>query len=61
MSIGMPKVWILLSRVVDTIVSENFISGVLPFALVTSADRMNNLHVDMNGKTPEMKFSDTIG
>ena len=32
-----------------------------PFALVASSDRMNNLHVDMNGKTPEMKFSDTIG
>ena len=32
-----------------------------PFSLVASADRMNNLHVDMNGKTPEMKFSDTIG
>ena len=26
------------------------------FALVASADRMNNLHIDMNGKTPEMKF-----
>ena len=32
-----------------------------PFALVASADKMNNLHVDMNGKTPEMKFSDSIG
>ena len=32
-----------------------------PFDLVISADRMNNLHVDMNGKTPEIKFSDTIG
>ena len=32
-----------------------------PYALVASADRMNNLHVDMNGKTPEMKFSNTIG
>ena len=31
------------------------------FDLVTSADRMNNLHVDMNVKTPEMKNSDTIG
>ena len=31
------------------------------FTLVSSADRMNNLHVDMNGKTPEMKISDTIG
>ena len=26
------------------------------FVLVASADRMNNLHVEMNGKTPEMKF-----
>ena len=31
-----------------------------PFSLVASTDRMNNLYVDMNGKTPEMKFSDTI-
>ena len=31
------------------------------FSLVAYADRMNNLHVDMNGKTLEMKFSDTIG
>ena len=23
-----------------------------PFALVSSADRMKNLHIDMNGKTP---------
>ena len=28
--------------------------------MVTSEDIMNNIHVDMNGKTPEMKFSDTI-
>ena len=32
-----------------------------PFALVASADRINNLHVDMHGQTPEMKFSNTIG
>ena len=32
-----------------------------PFALVADADRMNNLHVDMHGQTPEMKFSNTIG
>ena len=32
-----------------------------PFALVLAADRMNNLHVDMHGQTPEMKFSNTIG
>ena len=31
------------------------------FDLVASADRMNNLHIDMNGKTPEMKISDKIG
>ena len=31
------------------------------FALVASADIMNNLHAVMNGKTPEMKFSDTTG
>ena len=30
------------------------------FDLVASADRMNNLHVDMNVNTPEMKISDTI-
>ena len=32
-----------------------------PFALVASSDRMNNVHVDMNGKISEVKFSDTIG
>ena len=32
-----------------------------PFALVAAADRMNNLHVNMHGQTPEMKFSNTIG
>ena len=32
-----------------------------PFALVAYTDRMNNTHVDMNGKKPEMKISDTIG
>ena len=31
------------------------------FSLVVSADRLNNIHVDMNDKTTEMKFSDTIG
>ena len=31
------------------------------FALVAYADRMNNIHVDMNGKTPEIKIPDTIG
>ena len=28
-----------------------------PFALVAAADRMNHIHVDMHGQTPEMKFS----
>ena len=32
-----------------------------PFALVEAADRMNNLHVDMHGQTPEMKISKNIG
>ena len=32
-----------------------------PFSLVASTDRMNNLHVDMNGKTSQIKISDTIG
>ena len=32
-----------------------------PFALVVSAYIINNLHVDMNGKIPLMKFSYTIG
>ena len=31
------------------------------FDLVASADIKNNLHVNMNGKTPEIKVSDTIG
>ena len=32
-----------------------------PFALVAAADRMNNLHVDMHGQTPEMNLSTNIG
>ena len=32
-----------------------------PFVLVAAEDRMNNLHVDMHGQTPEMKFSNNIG
>ena len=32
-----------------------------PFALLAAADRMNNLHIDLNGKTPEMKFSNAAG
>ena len=31
------------------------------FALVASADILYNLHVDMNGKTPETKISEKIG
>ena len=31
------------------------------FSLVAYADIMNNLHVEMNSKTPKMKISDTIG
>ena len=27
-----------------------------PFSLVEAADRMNYLHVDMHGQTPEMNF-----
>ena len=32
-----------------------------PFDLVADADRLNNIHIDMHGQTPEMKFSNTIG
>ena len=32
-----------------------------PFALVAYSDRMNYIHADMNGKTPNMKFLDTGG
>ena len=32
-----------------------------PFALLAAADRMNNLHIDMDGLTPEMKFSKATG
>ena len=32
-----------------------------PFSLVAAADIMNNIHIDMHGQTPEMKFSNTIG
>ena len=31
------------------------------FALLAAADRLNNLHVDLDSKTPEMKFSNTPG
>ena len=32
-----------------------------PYALLAAADRINNLHIDLDGKTPEMKFSTTAG
>ena len=28
---------------------------------MAATDRMNNLHIDMHGQTPEMKFSNNIG
>ena len=28
---------------------------------MASVDRMNNIHVDMHGQTPKIKFSKTIG
>ena len=31
------------------------------FALLTAADRINNMHVDINRLTPEMKFSQVAG
>jgi hypothetical protein len=35
-----------------------YISTMLwPLALLAAADRMNHLHIDLDGKTPEMKFS----
>jgi len=32
-----------------------------PYALLAAADCINNVHIDLNGKTPEMKFSRTAG
>jgi hypothetical protein len=32
-----------------------------PFALLATADCLNDLHVDLNGQTPEMKFSNVAG
>ena len=40
--------------------SEYITTMLWPFSFVKSADRMNNHHVGMNGKTPEMKFLCTI-
>ena len=31
------------------------------FAFLAAAYHMNNLHIDLNGETPEMKFSSAIG
>ena len=31
------------------------------FALLAAADRMNNLHIDLNGETPKMNFSAAKG
>jgi hypothetical protein len=39
-----------------------YISTILwSFALMAAADRINNLHIDLNGQTPEMKFSNVGG
>ena len=39
-----------------------YISTMLcPLALLAAADRLNHLHVDTEGQTPEMKFSDAAG
>ena len=32
-----------------------------PFALLAAADRINNMHVDINGMEPEMIFSQVAG
>ena len=32
-----------------------------PFTLLAAAERMNYLHIDANGETPEMKFSKATG
>ena len=40
---------------------EYIITMFWEFALVAAADIMNNLHVDIHGQTPKMKFSNTIG
>ena len=32
-----------------------------PFALLAAADRLNNLHIDLDGNTPEMKFLAATG
>ena len=32
-----------------------------PFALMAATDRINNLHIDLDGKPPEMKFYSVAG
>ena len=32
-----------------------------PLALLSAADRLNHLHIDRDGQTPEIKFSGAIG
>ena len=32
-----------------------------PFALLAAADRINNVHIDLEGQTPDMKFSKVGG
>ena len=32
-----------------------------PFALLSAAYRLNNLHIDLDRKRPEMKFSEAFG
>ena len=57
MQTGQPKVWKLLSRVVDPIVSENFISCVLPFM---STWRLFSLSADAtkeNGQSMAVIYS----
>ena len=39
-----------------------YISTMLwPFALLAAANRINNLHIDVNERTPEMRFSKVLG
>lgn len=40
---------------------EYITSMMWPLALLSAADRLNNLHIDLNGETPEMKFSQVSG
>ena len=35
---------------------EYITTMLLPFDFAASTDRLNNIHVGMNGKTPEIKF-----